>query len=183
MNYRSFIALEAPEALRRSLTERLRLWRAQRGVKWVEDQNLHLTLVFLGDVESDRIPEVEALLEEHLAGCAPFRLEPRGVEIFPAREPRLIWCSLSSADERLQRLHRELVSSLRRTGFAPDAKPLKLHITLGRIRQALPPALEREIMAGEIDTAARDFHTLTLYRSVLRPEGPLYHELRRFRLE
>lgn len=183
MNYRSFIALEAPEELRRSLIERLRLWRAQRGVKWVEDQNLHLTLVFLGDVESGRIPEIEAMLEESLAGCAPFRLEPRGVEIFPAREPRLIWCSLSSADERLRRLHRELVNSLRRAGFAPDAKPLKLHITLGRIRSALHPALEREIMASGIDTAARDFGSVTLYRSVLRPEGPLYQALKHFRLE
>ncbi|HOZ00812.1 MAG TPA: RNA 2',3'-cyclic phosphodiesterase [Candidatus Syntrophosphaera sp.] len=182
MKYRCFIALETPDAVHASLSAKLRLLRPQPGVKWVEEQNLHLTLLFLGDVEAGLIPELEALIRENVSGCRTFPLALKGLELFPARAPRLVWASLAHRDEELFRLHKELLGSLRRNGFEPDPKPLKLHITLGRIRNQLPPLLEKEIMAGEVERSWQNYGTLTLYRSVLKPEGPTYHVLEQYKM-
>ncbi len=182
MNYRSFIALEAPAAARESLVHCLRQFRATPGVKWVEERNLHLTLLFLGDVDSVRIPELESLLDDAVGGLKSFPLALKGVELFPAREPRLVWASLAARDDALVRLHKELLGSLHREGFDPDAKPLKLHITLGRIRAGLSPELERELMRSAVDREMYPYDSLTLYRSVLRPEGPSYHVLKQYSL-
>ncbi len=182
MNFRCFIALEAPSAAQSCLAERLRLLKTQPGVKWVEERNLHLTLLFLGDVDSVRIPEMEDMIDSCAAGCQPFQLALRGLEIFPPRSPRLVWASVAQQDAQLSALHKELLGALRREGFTPDAKPLKLHITLGRIKRALPVMLEREILASGLDNSFQAFDTLTLYRSVLKPEGPVYHVLRQYKL-
>lgn len=183
MNYRSFIALETPEAVRADLMGQLKRFSPVPGVNWVKPANLHLTLLFLGDVDSVRIPELEAILNNQCRGRKPFPLTVKGLELFPARAPRLVWASLADNCPPLRDFHRDLLREVRSAGFEPDAKPLKLHITLGRIRSALPPATEREIMASEVERGVWDYRQITLYRSVLRPEGPTYHALQQMELK
>lgn len=182
MKYRSFIALETPEAVHKSLVERLLYLKTNRGVNWVKEQNLHLTLLFLGDVESTRIPVLEKILTEHAARQEAFPLALKGLELFPAKAPRLIWASLESQDDALFRWHKDLLKAVRGEGFEPDVKPLRLHITLGRIRSALPVPLEREVLQSTINKGIYSYDTLTLYRSVLKPEGPVYHVLHQYKL-
>lgn len=182
MNYRCFIALEAGDAVRRNLEGHLSRFKVQPGVNWVTPANLHLTLLFLGDVEAALIPDLEKILADSAKQAAAFPLALQGLEIFPAKQPRLIWATLTAQDEELFRWHKELLGSVRAAGFAPDAKPLRLHITLGRIKAALPAWLEREIMQSAVDSATYDYDTITLYRSVLKPDGPVYHVLEQYRL-
>ncbi|MBW6514086.1 MAG: RNA 2',3'-cyclic phosphodiesterase [Candidatus Syntrophosphaera sp.] len=182
MKYRSFIALEAPAQVHACLADRLAALRTVRGVNWVKEQNLHLTLLFLGDVESVLIPELEKVLDAHTARRNAFSLALKGLQLFPAKAPRLVWASLASQDDALSLWHKELLKTLRAEGFEPDAKPLRLHITLGRIKSALPADLEREIMQSAVEQGFFAYDTLTLYRSVLKPEGPTYHVLNQYKL-
>lgn len=182
MLYRAFIALEVPAAPRACLAEKLRWLRATPGVNWVKEDNLHLTLLFLGDVDSARIPDLAKILSEAAERSAPFELALKGLELFPWKAPRLVWASLEARDDSLTSWHKQLLSATRAEGFEPDAKPLKLHITLGRIKAALPPALEREILASEVERGGFPYDSVTLYRSVLKPEGPNYHSLSQYLL-
>ncbi|MGC9361734.1 MAG: RNA 2',3'-cyclic phosphodiesterase [Candidatus Syntrophosphaera sp.] len=182
MKYRTFIALEAPEPVHKSLAERLMFLRPVQGVKWVRDQNLHLTLLFLGDVESTAMPVLEKTLAGHAQGQKAFNLNVKGLELFPAKKPRLVWASLANPDKDLFDFHKDLINSIRREGFEPDIKPLRLHITLGRIRSPLPVSLERDIMQSDVDTGTYAYDKITLYRSVLKPEGPTYHVLEQYKL-
>jgi len=177
MLYRTFIALEVPDRPRACLAEKLRWLRGTPGVKWVREDNLHLTLLFLGDVDSARIPDLARVMTEAAGRSAPFELALKGLELFPWKSPRLIWASLEALDDSLYRWHKHLLSEIRTEGFKPDAKPLKLHITLGRIKSALPPTLEREILQSEVERGSFTYDRITLYRSVLKPEGPTYHSL------
>ncbi len=183
MNYRCFIALEAPDEVRRDLEARLFAFRRQPGVNWVKEANLHLTLLFLGDVDSARIPELEQVLAKELRGLAAWPLRMRGLELFPARQPRLVWASLESQDRAVFDLHKSLLGAVRQSGIEPDPKPLKLHITLGRIKAQIPATLEREILQSEVNREFHAFGQVTLYRSVLKPEGPSYTVLNQYNLQ
>ncbi len=182
MLYRTFIALEAPPAPRACLAEKLRWLRPTSGVNWVKEENLHLTLLFLGDVDSARIPELDRILAAASGRGAPFDLALKGLELFPYKAPRLIWASLEAREDSLNQWRKSLLSDIRAEGFEPDAKPLKLHITLGRIKSALPPDLERDILQSEVERGAFAYDSVTLYRSVLKPEGPTYHSLSQYLL-
>ncbi len=182
MTYRSFIALETPEASHTCLTGHLRWLRPLAGVNWVKDENLHLTLLFLGDVDSARIPELTGILGEAAGRTAPFELALRGLELFPHKAPRLVWASLEARDDALSRWHKRLLGEVRAGGFEPDAKPLRLHITLGRMKAALPAEVERSILQSEVDKGFQAYDRLTLFRSVLKPDGPVYHALEQFEL-
>lgn len=182
MRYRTFIALEAPEPVQKSLAERLMFLRPVSGVKWVSEQNLHLTLLFLGDVESTSIPLLEKILAERTRGQKAFPLSVKGLELFPAKNPRLIWASLASPEDALYSFHKDLLGRIRKESFEPDVKPLRLHITMGRIKSPLPVSVERDIMQSEVDKGIHEYDTITLYRSVLKPEGPTYHILEQYKL-
>ncbi|MCB5245453.1 MAG: RNA 2',3'-cyclic phosphodiesterase [Candidatus Cloacimonadaceae bacterium] len=180
MNYRTFIALEPPKTVFLNLKEKLNAFTSTQGVNWVKEQNLHLTLLFLGDVDSNRINELSVILEESAEKTSPFNLSLQGLELFPYREPRLIWATLVQQDDSLLQWHKTLLKVIRRAGFEPDIKPLKLHITLGRIKTKLPISKEREILESKVDKDFFSYDTLTLYRSILKPEGPVYQILDQF---
>ncbi len=182
MKYRTFIALEAPEPVHKSLAQRLMFLKPVQGVKWVSEQNLHLTILFLGDVESTSVPVLDKILADLVQGQKAFRLNVKGLELFPAKNPRLVWASLASPDKELFNFHEDMLRSISQEGFEPDNKPLRLHITLGRIKSPLPVPLERDIIQSDVDTGTYTYDTITLYRSVLKPEGPTYHALEQYKL-
>ena len=105
MNYRTFIALEPPKTVFLNLKEKLNAFTSTQGVNWVKEQNLHLTLLFLGDVDSNRINELSVILEES-AEKPPFQSFTSGLELFPYREPRLIWATLVQQDDSLLQWHK-----------------------------------------------------------------------------
>ncbi|HNZ44288.1 MAG TPA: 2'-5' RNA ligase family protein, partial [Candidatus Syntrophosphaera thermopropionivorans] len=87
MNYRTFIALEPPKSVFLNLKEKLNTFKSTQGVNWVKERNLHLTLLFLGDVDSTRINELSGILEQATEIAAPFNLSLQGLELFPYKEP------------------------------------------------------------------------------------------------
>lgn len=182
MNYRCFIALEAPPPVHNSLAGRLAEYRRQPGVNWVKPENLHLTLLFLGDVEVSQLEELDLALDSALQDAEAFELQLKGLELFPAKAPRLIWASLKTRDETIFSVHKTLLNATRELGLVPDPKPLKLHITLGRIKSRLPVAFEERVITGRVDTGVHPYTQLSLYRSVLRPEGPSYYLISKYEL-
>jgi len=182
MNYRTFIALEPPKSVFLNLKEKLNTFKSTQGVNWVKERNLHLTLLFLGDVDSTRINELSGILEQATEIATPFNLSLQGLELFPYKEPRLIWATLLEQDDALLQWHKSLLKEIHRAGFEPDVKPLKLHITLGRIKTKLPVSKEREILESKVDKDFFSYNTLTLYRSILKPEGPVYQILDQYNL-
>ena len=182
MKYRCFIALEAPDPVRASLSARLNELKRNPGVNWVKPENLHLTLLFLGDIDVMELSELEGAIASVCANCEAFELQMLGLELFPAKAPRLIWADLRSQDDSIFQLHKRLLSAIRGLGYAPDAKPLKLHITLGRIKSALPVWLEQSIMQSRIESGVHAYDRISFYRSVLKPEGPTYHLIKHYDL-
>lgn len=182
MRYRSFIALETPQQPKLSLVKALERLRPHPWINWVKDENLHLTLLFLGDVDVNRIGEIGEVIAESCANTSAFSLAFKGLEIFPYRSPRLVWATLADPEGSLVIWHKKLLGKTRHAGFEPDAKPLKPHITLGRIKKTISPALQNDIFMMEVEPGFHLFNRVTLFRSILRSDGPTYHALESFEL-
>ncbi|MBC7106394.1 MAG: RNA 2',3'-cyclic phosphodiesterase, partial [Firmicutes bacterium] len=77
---RLFVAVNLPEAVRARIAGLQReLALAGGDVKWVEEENLHLTVKFLGEVAPEGLPELQGALARAASDCRAFRLELRGL--------------------------------------------------------------------------------------------------------
>ena len=172
---RAFVAVDLPQSLRQNLEV------VQEGLpgRHVSGENLHLTLAFLGDVDAGRVQALAEALEG-LRLDAPM-LRVSGLDLFGGKRPNLCFAAietneeLSSARRILMRVCRQVGIDLRRERFRP-------HVTLSRFGRELG-AREEERLAGRLgvirlpEARAERF---SLYRSELRPEGPVYRILAQF---
>jgi 2'-5' RNA ligase len=182
---RSFIALELPAELKTELVEILNRYqgRTAAGINWVKPENLHLTLVFIGDVQPELLSEVDEAIKELLIGFPAFKFKAMGLELFPAKEPRMLWLKLEAENEDVFKLQRRMIGALRSLGIEPDRKYLKLHVTLARLKTAMHDELAREIMQTEINKQSLVYQSICLFRSVLAPSGPSYSVIEQYNLK
>jgi len=110
---RTFIALELPRSVRAQI-ERIQQGLLHQGLKarWVKPDNVHLTLYFFGEISADRIEPIRDAMGE-AAACGPFRLEARGLGVFPGLpRARVIWSGVGGDVESLKHLQRRLTEAL-----------------------------------------------------------------------
>ncbi|HPF09106.1 MAG: RNA 2',3'-cyclic phosphodiesterase [Candidatus Cloacimonetes bacterium] len=182
---RMFVALEVPQPLLAELQEALLVFSrlTKAGINWVHPQNLHFTVNFIGEVADHKVAALSNLLANEAAKHEAAYLQAEGYELFPAKFPRLLWLKLNGRDKDLQMLNRQLLSSLRHLGIDADPKALKLHVTLGRIKAQQTPDFERSVLSHPVNNEVLRWDTLTLYRSTLRPDGPIYEEIQQYNLK
>jgi 2'-5' RNA ligase len=182
---RSFIALELPAELKTELIEVINRYRSRtgEGINWVKPENLHLTLLFIGDVQPELMPDINKAIQELLIGFPAFRFRAMGLELFPAREPRMLWLKLETENDDVFKLQRRILHSIHSLGIEPDRKPLRLHVTLARLKTALNNELARELMQTEINKHSQTYESICLFRSVLSPSGPSYSVIEQYNLK
>lgn len=184
MQLRTFIALEIPDVHKQAILNYLDVWSKihQKGINWVKHENLHLTLLFIGETNSGDIPDIQEALFNLIIRTPCFELKCLGFELFPAREPRLIWIKMESSNSGIFTFAKELHKTIREFDLEPDVKSLKLHITAGRIKAPQPVWLEQEIMQSGLPKEYAYYDTVTFYQSILKPTGPVYLPIQQFNM-
>ena len=184
---RTFIALDLPTNVVSMLGDVQRDLKAMRlRAKWVRPENIHLTLKFLGDIDSDELPNICAALSDVGQGFVPFRLAVRGIGFFPGvKRPRVIWVGLGGQIQLLLDLQRKLADNLASIGFPKEKRPFKGHLTLGRIKNAINSDVIRRIILDYADLHSDEFICghISLYKSDLKPSGAVYSQLHRVDLK
>lgn len=185
---RSFIAVNIGLHALRALAEEqsgLRRRTGERGVdvRWVAPQNLHVTLRFLGQVTEPMVAAIQDGFEPALRTVAPFEVTAAGLGVFPdAQHPKVVWVGLRD-DGALGRLQGTVSEVLVGMGFAPDEKPFRSHVTIGRVRSGEGDALAACLAeSGERTYGAFTVREIVCYRSDLHPSGADYHMLWRLPL-
>jgi 2'-5' RNA ligase len=108
---------------------------------WPRMDTAHLTLRFLGDTDSGRIPGLTRAMAEAASGIAPFRLHAGGVGVFPSvKTARILWAGVKGETDRLADLHRGLGVSLLREGIQPEPGRFVPHLTLARLKGPADPS-------------------------------------------
>jgi 2'-5' RNA ligase len=133
---RLFVAVPLPPPALAEAGERLRTLRAlDWPVRWVRDDGLHITLKFFGEVTSDRVDAIEEVLQFATAGMAPIELSLSGGGAFPSpQRPRVLRLEVTAAGD-LELLQDRLERAFEQIGFAPEGRPFRPHVTLGRVRE------------------------------------------------
>lgn len=141
---RLFVALELPEALRRAAGERIAAERRNLpAARWTHPENLHLTLVFLGEVEEAAVDALAAALADAFAAHAPLTLRLAGAGTFPpppadgsrSRPARVAWVGVTAAEGLPRLLALQLAADAACRGvldLPPDRRPWSPHLTVAR---------------------------------------------------
>lgn len=188
MGIRSFLAFELPEDIM-SVVSRVSqaLRQTTLDVKWVKVNNIHLTLVFLGDIHPDAVGPIKHEMGRVCEIHGPFTLSLSGMGCFPnKRRPRVLWAGLRGDLERLTRFRDALQEPLKVFGVKEEKRPFRPHLTLGRFRKHG----NRETMLEDLLREYQDIESpecrvgrLTFFKSTLNPGGAIYTQLASWPLE
>ena len=184
---RTFIAVDPGKTVRdRLIALQEVLARTGAAVKWVEPENLHFTLLFLGEVDDREVPDVCRVVAE---GCQAHAAFPLGVErvgcFGNVRRPRTVWVGTGQGTQELVALHDALEPPLLDLGcYRREERQYTPHLTLGRVKTDRPndklaAALTKQ--AGWQGGEAQVREVLVM-SSELTPDGPLYTVLSRAKL-
>lgn len=183
---RAFIALNLPKKERQRVHRAARLLREEdMPVRWVDPDNLHITLKFLGEVRPERVGAVEETLARVAQGTPPFPLTLAGFGAFPTiRRPRVIWLGVDATPE-LRCLKQDLEWALADCGFEAETRAFHPHLTLGRADPRDGAGAFRgldEVVAGLEFHAEVRMHSVDLMRSHLSRAGARYSVVTNARL-
>lgn len=134
MLHRIFIAIELPENIQKTLAKFHRNW-PELPAKWVKEQNLHITLQFLGGVSPDKLVSIVQLMERVGKKNSGFAGKVNSIVYGPKKAaPRFVWAVIE-ASEQIANLQKDVAQTLKTMGFKTEDKAYNPHITLARIRQ------------------------------------------------
>lgn len=181
---RAFLALDLPDEVKeRIMKVEEDVLKSGADVKLVDYENLHVTLKFLGDVDSAKMEEVNKVMD----GIKEkrFQLEAKGTGVFPnSRSVRVLWVGVGKGGENVRAIYEKLDEGLANIGFKRELE-FTPHITIGRVRSGRNKQLLLEAMERN---ASKSFgiakiEKVVLKKSVLMTTGPLYSNLREIDLE
>jgi len=185
---RLFIAVDLSEEAREAIAaQQKRMASALRGTQtsltWVRPEQVHLTLVFLGNVDAARVSAVVEAIGGDV-DLAPFDVVLEGAGAFPPRgAPRVLWIGTTAGAAELVALQRRLSSRVAGLGVELDARPFHPHLTLGRWRESRPSDRDRALAVAPSGAIARvHVRCATLYESRLSSSGAAYSALTRANL-
>ena len=139
MQHRTFLAINLPENLRKKFSDYQEKW-PELPARWTKKENLHVTLLFIGSVSDQDIPEICRITREVASHHPVFGLNLTKISYGPPKKmpPRMIWAAGQESEE-LGKLQKDLESSLFTSSFKTlsesGVRLFAPHITLGRIRQ------------------------------------------------
>ena len=181
---RTFIALEIAKNLQAEIVEMQKALRScyQEGVRWIEPQNLHITLIFIGKTnDSER-----RLISQELAKLSwefqPIIFQIEQLEFIPRVKPRILWLKLIPQDIKAKKLYKKACNSLLDMGIRLDFKEPQFHITLARIKKRLPNINPNHFLTAELIKQKIEIEELALLESKLSSAGANYFPLEKFSL-
>lgn len=181
---RCFVAVALPPSVRTLLVQlQETLRRADADVKWVEPENLHLSLKFLGELDDDAVSRLQGILSVEALRWPAFALTYAGIGTFPDRgAPRVVWAGVSGDVRTLAALAGAVERAAEQVGVEREHRPFVAHLTVGRVKsdrnvKRLRSAIENQ---REVPIGQDEVRSFALYRSTLTSKGPVYEEVANF---
>ena len=182
MAIRSFLAFELPVDIKRiivKVSEDVR--QLPLNVRRVNVDNIHITTVFMGDVQEEQIGPIQDVVKDVCQGYGPFSIAIKGIGLFGSRRnPRVLWIGLDGAIDRMACFRDDLQKGLRPFGIKEETRRFKPHLTLGRFRKGAKTGTHLDDLLSkyhDLTSPDRTIEELVLFKSDLRPGGAVYSRL------
>jgi 2'-5' RNA ligase len=179
---RTFIAVDLDPDIKASLSDLLRRlrWRGPKGISWVREAGMHITLKFLGEIDESRSGQVADVLKSAAQAVPAFPLAIRGTGTFPGapRTPRVFWAG-TDEPAAFGDLYARIEAGLAGLGFERESRPFHPHLTLGRVKNpsGIKDAIAELERANDAEFGSMTVRKLTLFQSTLKPDGAVYSVL------
>ena len=179
---RAFIAIEISDEVRERLKTLQRdLKKTGAKVGWVAPENIHLTLVFLGDVFRSQVEPLANSLDAVAATFISFRYEVAGSGFFgPPRSPRVIWVGVNESASAVTDFQARVMTAVHDLGLKTEDRPFHPHLTIGRVRtrDRVDELTSRLASAKSTRYGSVEVHRLLIMQSHLEHQGVRYSVLR-----
>ena len=176
MKIRTFIALELPPSLRHELSGQAKLLAGQdkrQHIRWLPSENYHLTLAFLGDVDSASLSGLQFELERKLESMKAVPCKIPTITPFPFSLPKIVAALLECTAE-LRQLQTDVANCAGSWGISLERRRFVPHVTLGRLKPRAGKSIDLQahniLLAGIADT-------VTLFQSELTSDGAIHTAL------
>ena len=170
---RLFAAIPMPDPAREALLDLLAtLTPTGWPVRWVGEENLHLTVKFYGEAPEEDVTRLADGLAAAVRGTGVLPMQLNGVNAFPAlRRPRVIWAAVA-APPALELMQHRVEQEAASVGFPSEGKPFRPHVTLGRLKSgaSLPPSASDMLEQLVLDVTF-EASRVVLFESRLSREG------------
>jgi len=182
---RCFVGIPLPENYQQGLVKVVEQGRKELRSKitWTKKGNWHMTLFFLGDVQKRNLPIIYESLNK--ITLSAFTFQAKGGGFFPPdKVPRVIWIGVNQGSQQCSILADNITEKLLPLGFESPRKNFKAHLTLGRVKKGFNSddwSLFLEYLNG-IQWPEITIDSFILWQSQLKPEGPEYQVLQKYRL-
>jgi len=185
--WRVFIAIELPSNVCKRIADHIDGLRGSvpdARASWSREDNLHLTLKFLGDIPIPNVEQLSAAASIAASKVEPFEIFIEGCGAFPLKgQPRVLWIGIGDPPSKLSELNRALEDECTNAGFAREPRVFNPHLTIARMRQ---PRGSRQLAAVHKELGfsreAISVSGLAVIRSELRSEGARHTVISRHRL-
>ncbi len=186
---RVFVAVDIEVAIRDALGALQSELREKTGfkksdVKWVNTDNMHLTLKFLGEIKDTESVEVCNRARQAAERHNAFDLQIEKVGFFGGRTARVLWVGAGDGSEKLIAIQKDIEQFLAEAGYAPESREFSPHLTLCRVRNPRAGRRLANISCDyeQLKLGPARIDSVVVYQSELTPKGPLYTALGRYDL-
>lgn len=183
---RTFIAVNLNKEIREHLASLQNILNIpETKIKWVEKDNLHLTMKFLGYISLEQTQLIKSELKEISNRCSPIIIKlSSNIGIFPTyKMPRIIWVGIKEGTNELKEIYNSIENNLYNKDFPRENKDFSGHITIGRVKFIRDKANFIQILKRiEVNNLTHEVNSIDLMESKLTPNGPIYNIAAKFTL-
>jgi len=186
---RVFLAIDLPSSLKKELSNLRTEEKPFARIKWVEEENFHLTLFFFGNLSEKEVEKVIKVCEKRFREFPPFDLILTEVSGFPKKgDFRVVFLGCEERSNTLEKLVKELAKDFKKKGFKLEDRDFHPHITLFRLKELKDRSAYQDFVQELTKRAqflkGKSIHVkeILLFESKLSPTGPKYTPLKVFPL-
>lgn len=183
---RSFLAIEIEPYLKNKINDTQTIIEKSNSVKikFVESENIHLTLKFFGEVDNAKLEEIINIINKIIKKYETYSIKIVNIGAFPnIYNPRVIWTGIKDKNKTTIKLIEELDNEFNKIGFKKE-KNYVPHITIGRVKDVS----NKETLSKTLKSLKKQYHgkmevkKICLKSSTLTPNGPIYKNIKEFDL-
>ncbi len=187
---RCFIAIDIDDKIRKAIADLQKKIDSkidikQGDVKWVEPENIHLTLKFLGEIEDEQAAEVCEISKQAAEAYKSFTLDIESVGSFGGRSAKVVWVGARKGADELISLQKDLDGRLEEAGYPKEEREFSTHLTLCRVRNPKAGFKLADVCKTFTDykLGSISIDAVRVYQSQLTPAGPIYTVLGNYKLQ